>query len=100
MIDGRVVFDRSNSPAILTGTRGTECERARELVDFMLGLEFQEDIPLNMFVFPANENAALPSRVRRNTRIVPSRSGNNFPPAEIDANRSRWIEEWVEVVTQ
>ena len=34
---------------------------AEELIDFMLDLEFQEDIPLNMFVFPVNRNAALPS---------------------------------------
>ena len=33
---------------------------AEQLVDFMLSQRFQEDIPLNMFVFPANSQAGLP----------------------------------------
>ena len=77
---------------------GTEVEgAARELIDFMLSIEFQEDIPLNMFVFPANENAAVPPEFIEYT-IVPSDPAQ-LPTAVIDANRSRWIEEWVEVVT-
>ena len=89
-------FRQIEFAGILTGTPVPNA--ARQLVDFMLGLEFQEDIPLNMFVFPANENAALPSEFVQYTQ-VPSRPAT-IPPAEIDANRSRWIEEWVEVVTQ
>ena len=76
---------------------GTEVEgAAQELIDFMLGLEFQEDIPLSMFVFPANENAALPSEFVDHTTI-PSDPAQ-LPTVVIDANRSRWIEEWVEVM--
>jgi len=41
--------------------QGTEHEAAaRQLVDFMLSKPFQEDIPLHMFVWPANTTAALP----------------------------------------
>ena len=77
---------------------GTEVEgAAQELVDFMLSIEFQEDIPLNMFVFPANEDATLPAEFIEYT-IVPE-SPATLSPDEIDANRSRWIEEWAEVVT-
>ena len=43
---------------------------AEALIDFMLGETFQEDIPLNMFVFPANENAALPAEFLEHT-VVP-----------------------------
>ncbi len=43
---------------ILKGTK--EPELARKLVDFMLSKRFQEDIPLQMFVFPANISAHLP----------------------------------------
>ena len=42
--------------------QGTEHEEeAQQLVDFMLSRpRFKRDIPLNMFVFPANETAVLP----------------------------------------
>ena len=70
---------------------------ARELIDFMLSREFQEDIPLNMFVFPANREAALPEEFVRYTEVPTAPA--LLPAAEIDANRSRWIEVWIEVVT-
>jgi len=73
-----------------------DVELARAWVDFMLGQTFQEDIPLHMFVFPANENAALPE-VFAEFAAIPER------PAEVDyaaieANREAWIEAWTEVV--
>ena len=70
---------------------------AEELIDFMLDLEFQEDIPLNMFVFPANRNAALPSVFIEFTSVPEDPAA--LPTATINANRDRWIEEWIEVVT-
>ena len=76
---------------------GTEARSASEsFVDFMLGLRFQEDIPLNMFVFPANSNAALPVEFVEHT--VVSEDPLLVEPAVIDANRERWISEWTEVV--
>jgi thiamine transport system substrate-binding protein len=77
--------------------RGTEHEAAaQKFVDFMLGETFQEDIPLHMFVYPANQKAKLPevfvkySRVPENPVVI--------PPAEIAANREAWIEAWTETV--
>ena len=37
---------------------------AAKLVDFLLSRTFQEDIPGNMFVFPANEKAELPKEFK------------------------------------
>lgn len=79
---------------ILKGTSNRALAEA--WVDFMLGQLFQEDIPLNMFVFPANEQAALPQafvdwvQVPAETAVI--------DPAQIDANRETWIEGWTEVV--
>lgn len=67
---------------------------ARDLIDFMLGLTFQEDIPLNMFVFPAHEGAALPPEFVEHVSIPADPAG--LSPETIDDNRSRWIEEWIE----
>jgi len=43
---------------VLAGTK--QPELARKLVDFMLSTPFQEDAPLQMFVYPANQDAQLP----------------------------------------
>ena len=43
---------------ILDGTQNRDL--AEKLVDFMLSQRFQEDIPLQMFVFPAHAGASLP----------------------------------------
>lgn len=76
---------------------GTEHEAAAQaLVDFLLSVPLQEDIPLNMFVFPTNENAAIPPEFIEHT-IVPTDS-RTLDPAAIEANRERWIEEWTEAV--
>ncbi len=76
---------------------GTEKEQAaRELIDFMLSLEFQEDIPLNMFVFPANENAELPPEFVQFAEL-PSEP-LTLDIVDIEANREKWIEEWTGIV--
>lgn len=93
VLDG--CFRQIEFAGILAGTPAPKA--ARQLIDFMLGLAFQEDIPLNMFVFPANEKAALPDEFVRYTKIPDNPAA--LAPEEIDANRSRWIEEWTEAVT-
>lgn len=79
---------------ILKGT--DQPELAEALVDFMLSQPFQEDIPLNMFVFPANENAALPQTFVDWAQVPDEPTA--VAPSEIDANRDGWIEAWTEVV--
>ena len=69
---------------------------ARELVDFMLSKRFQEDIPLQMYVFPARRDAALPAVFARYA-VVPAHP-LELPPEEIDANRERWVDEWTSIV--
>jgi thiamine transport system substrate-binding protein len=70
-------------------------EGAQALIDFMLTVEFQETIPLTWFVYPANENAELPAEFVEHT-IVPA-APLRVDPEAIDANRERWIDEWVEI---
>jgi len=78
---------------ILAGTQNRDL--AEQLIDFMLSQRFQEDIPLQMFVFPAHEGASLPDFYQWAER--PSQ------PAEVDAaaiqaNRETWIKEWTQTV--
>jgi thiamine transport system substrate-binding protein len=71
---------------------------AERLVDFLLDREFQEAIPLSMFVFPANEEAELPEAFVEHTVIPESPATMDF--REIGENRERWIEEWTDIVVR
>ena len=77
--------------------RGTAVEEeARLLIDFILGQRFQEDIPLKMFVFPANETAALPEVFQAHGRVADAPA--QMDPVRIAENRERWIQAWTDVV--
>ena len=79
---------------ILRGTR--QREAAKKLVDFFLSKPFQEDIPLQMFVFPVSPDAELPDVFVRFAQIPANPAF--VAPADIEANRETWIEAWTEVV--
>ncbi|HSH01811.1 MAG TPA: thiamine ABC transporter substrate-binding protein [Anaerolineae bacterium] len=76
---------------------GTERQQLAQLfVDYMLSKTFQEDIPLNMFVFPAHQEAELPQEFI-DWAMIPDNPAT-LDPTEIDANREAWIEAWSEIV--
>lgn len=72
-----------------------DSQAARDLIDFMLGPAFQEDIPLNMFVFPANSQARLPD-VFVDHAVVPDEP-LTMDPQRIGELREEWIETWTEL---
>jgi thiamine transport system substrate-binding protein len=77
--------------------RGTDHEpEATALLEFMIGKEFQSDIPLQMFVFPARDDVDLPPVFERFAQVPdePAR----MDPSEIGQNRERWIDEWTDTV--
>ena len=77
--------------------RGTAHEEAAGLlIDFLLSPRFQEDIPLNMFVFPAASDAALPAEFVAHTSIPEAPAA--LDPALIEAERERWIDAWTAIV--
>jgi thiamine transport system substrate-binding protein len=71
-------------------------DEARALIDFMLSREFQEDIPLRMFVFPVVTDAELPDVFVENA-IVP-KDPLSLPAAEVSARRAEWVQRWTDVV--
>ena len=89
-------FRQIEFAGVLRGARNPD--GARKLVDFMLSKRFQADIPLQMYVFPAREGVALPPAFER-FAIVPEHP-LEVPPAEIDANRERWIDQWTDTVVR
>lgn len=88
MLDG--CFRQIEYAGVLAGTEHPG--PAGELVDFLLTTPVQEDIPLNMFVYPANSEADLPP-VLTEYSVLPEQPVQT-DPSVIGAERERWIEEW------
>ncbi|MCB9451896.1 MAG: thiamine ABC transporter substrate-binding protein [Anaerolineaceae bacterium] len=79
---------------ILAGTQHEEA--ARQFIDFMLSVPFQEDMPFQMYVFPVNTQAKLPEEFVQFASIP--ENPVVFDSAEIDSSREEWIQAWTEVV--
>jgi len=73
-----------------------ERDLARRFVDFMLSREFQEDIPLQMFVYPTNRKASLPGLFTAFAPVPPAPA--SLDAALIDAHRDEWIARWTKLV--
>jgi len=87
-------FRQVEFAGVLKGAR--ERDLARRFIDFMLSRPFQEDIPLQMFVYPANRTAALPELF---TLFAPVADESlSIEAAVIDARRDEWIARWTKLV--
>ncbi len=75
---------------------GQNRDLAEKFVDFMLGRQFQEDMPLNMFVYPVNQSAQLPEVFTQHAQVADQPASITY--ADIAANRDTWIEAWNEVM--
>jgi thiamine transport system substrate-binding protein len=68
---------------------------AQKFIDYMIGQKFQEDLPLQMFVFPVLPGVKLPEVYKFAERPKkPAVIGT----AQIDANREKWINAWTTTV--
>jgi thiamine transport system substrate-binding protein len=79
---------------ILAGTQNRAL--AEKFVDFMLDVQFQEDMPLQNLMYPTNRDAQLPEVFVKYAQIPAHPVALDF--ADIDANRDLWIANWTEVV--
>jgi thiamine transport system substrate-binding protein len=87
-------FRQIEFAGILKGAKNPEA--AREFMDFLLSPAFQEDIPLQMFVFPANTRAKLPEVFVKHARQADTPA--QVSPADIDARREAWISRWTQLM--
>ena len=77
--------------------RGTKHEtEARKFVDFLIDQSFQDELPLNLFVYPARTDSALPPEFTK--FAVVASSPLTIDPADIAANRQQWQDEWTTIV--
>ena len=96
IIGPNTCFRQIEFVGILKGTPNRDLAEA--FIDFMLGADFQSDIPLQMFVFPVNPNATLPDVFTQYAQIPDQPA--TLDPALIDANRETWINAWTEIVLE
>lgn len=71
---------------------------AEKFVDFVLGKSFQEDMPLQMFVYPVLNGATIPDEFKRFAK--PPALPATLDPVEIGKNRDQWITDWTKAVIQ
>jgi len=89
-------FRQIEFAGILSGTQNRAL--AEKFIDFMLSKQFQEDVPMQMFVYPVNPNAELPSEFVQYAQAPAQTATLN--PEEIASNRDKWIQEWTDVMTK
>ncbi|GGT29422.1 thiamine ABC transporter substrate-binding protein [Streptomyces chromofuscus] len=71
-------------------------EGGKALLDFMLTKQFQDDMPLNMFVYPVREGAQVPQEF---VKYGPqAKDPQTMDPAKIAENRDEWVKSWTSLV--
>jgi thiamine transport system substrate-binding protein len=87
-------FQQVEFVGVLKGAK--EPALARKFVDFMLSKPFQEDVPLQMFVYPASSKAAVPDLFGKFAPI-PTQPAQ-VDPKVIEDKRDTWIQRWTQIV--
>ncbi|MEU7043016.1 thiamine ABC transporter substrate-binding protein [Streptomyces varsoviensis] len=83
-------FRQIEFAGLLDGAKNTEGGKA--LLDFLVSKEFQEDMPLQMFVKPANQDAKLPEVFTKYGAKIPD--PETLAPEQIAKNREQWVKSW------
>ncbi|AVH56226.1 MULTISPECIES: thiamine ABC transporter substrate-binding protein [Streptomyces] len=87
-------FRQVEYAGLLSNAKNTEGGKA--FIDFLLTKEFQDDMPLNMFVYPVREAAQVPEEF---TKYGPqAEDPETMDPAKIAANRDQWVNSWTSLV--
>ena len=87
-------FHQTEYAGVLRGT--DHPAEAAQLVAFLTGVAFQQELPLTLFVNPVNPDVTLPD-VYRQWAAVPA-DPYTVDPAEITAKREQWQDEWTTIV--
>lgn len=94
IVSNNTCFRQIEFVGILKGT--DQRQLAEKWVDFMLSVSFQEDMPLQMFVFPTNASAQL-DETFASFLEVPEQTAQ-VSPDQIAQKREKWLADWTEVV--
>jgi thiamine transport system substrate-binding protein len=71
-------------------------EGGKALLDFLIGKRFQDDLPLNMFVYPVRDDVKVPADF---ARFGPqAENPQTMDPDEIAGHRDEWVKSWTSLV--
>jgi thiamine transport system substrate-binding protein len=87
-------FRQVEYAGVLNGAKNGD--DAKRVMDFLLSREFQQQVPEQMYVYPARSDVELPQAWQR--AAPQPQSAAELDPAEIAKHRERWIAEWRELV--
>ncbi|MDX2554377.1 thiamine ABC transporter substrate-binding protein [Streptomyces stelliscabiei] len=71
-------------------------EGGKALIDFLISKRFQEDMPLNMFVYPVVEGASVPAEFTEYGHAA--KDPETMAPKKIAENRDQWVKSWTSLV--
>ena len=94
----RCAWLQIEAAGILKGTRHRRAAEA--FIDFMLSKRFQEDMPLNMFVYPVVTGATVPAAFTTYGQLPSAQQTASLSPEAIAKGEKRWIQQWTAVVQQ
>ncbi|WP_372344088.1 thiamine ABC transporter substrate binding subunit [Streptomyces sp. KL116D] len=87
-------FRQIEFAGLLDGAKNEKGGQA--LIDFLVSKEFQEDMPLNMFVDPVTKSATPPAEYTK--YAVPVDDAETMSPRKIADNRDDWVKSWTSLV--
>ncbi len=87
-------FRQIEFAGILKGTKHQAL--AEKFIDFMLSQKFQEDVPLQMFMYPVHPAAQLPPEFLQWAQVADQPA--TLDPAFIALHRDQWLAAWTDAV--
>jgi thiamine transport system substrate-binding protein len=89
-------FNQVEYAGVLSGAKNTR--GAEALVDWLLSPQVQAALPDSMYVFPVADGTKLPADWAK--FAVPATAPLTVAPADIDANREKWLQQWSDVTSR
>ncbi|MFK4223114.1 thiamine ABC transporter substrate binding subunit [Streptomyces sp. NPDC019890] len=89
-------FRQTEFAGLLKGAKNEEGGKA--LLDFLISKQFQEDMPLNMFVNPVVKGAKVPELFTKFGAVVDK--PETVAPDQIAKNREQWVQSWSSLVVK
>ncbi|MFJ2966043.1 thiamine ABC transporter substrate binding subunit [Streptomyces collinus] len=87
-------FRQVEYAGLLSNAKNTKGGKA--LLDFLISERFQEDMPMNMFVYPVREGAQVPPEF---VKYGPqAKDPETMAPAKIADHRDQWVKSWTSLV--
>jgi len=87
-------FRQVEYAGLLSNAHNTKGGKA--FMDFLVTKEFQQDMPLNMFVYPVVKGATVPAEF---TKFGPqAKNPETMAPVKIADNRDQWVKSWTSLV--